>query len=319
MSTGSSVVAIIILNWNGLADTLACLESLHGLEYSEYIIVVVDNGSVDDSCGVIRARFPEVNLIENRQNLGFAGGCNRGLDFALAAGADYVLLLNNDTIVDPDLLNEFVSAAQKFENKGIFSARILYQATPDSVWFGGAQWDEKTFQFNYTDEQDITRAAYACGCALFVPAVVAHRIGKLDERFFLTFEDVEWCYRARRMGLESYIVPRARVWHKVSASFGGERSPLAIYFFSRNFLLWAERYLGLIAYLQIFRFIVNSAAGFPPVRSSRLRHFFDMICCFLRHLMKKEQNLDSHAAFLGLKDYCLRRFGEGSEFYTLRH
>src|SRR5436190_7401977 len=136
-------VAVIVLNWNGRDDTLACLESLAGLNYDNFQVMVVDNGSTDGSVGAIRPRFPGVEIIETGRNLGFAEGNNVGIRLALDRGMDYVFLLNNDTVVDPSLLSELVAAAERCPEGGIFGAQILYHSDPLKIWFAGARWDEE--------------------------------------------------------------------------------------------------------------------------------------------------------------------------------
>src|SRR5262249_3506361 len=134
-------VAIVLLNWNGTEDTLACLRSLGQLEYGNATVTVVDNGSTDGAPERIRARFPGVGLIENGRNLGFAGGNNVAIPPSVDAGADYVLLLNNDTEVAPDMLSRLIDVAERDPSVGIVGPKILYYDLPDTIWSAGGMID----------------------------------------------------------------------------------------------------------------------------------------------------------------------------------
>ena len=140
-------VDVIVLNWNGCNDTLACLISLARIDYENFRVVVVDNGSTDHSIESIRRIFPAVKIIENGANLGFASGNNRGIAEALLSDVDYVLLLNNDTEVDPGILHALVAAAEKMLEAGIFGPKIYYHSHKDKLWYAGGYWDAHTLTF----------------------------------------------------------------------------------------------------------------------------------------------------------------------------
>jgi GT2 family glycosyltransferase len=241
-------VAIIVLNWNGLNDTLDCLESLYQLDYQNYEIVVVDNGSTDRSVQVIRERFPGVTLIENDENLGYAGGNNVGLCYATAQEADYALLLNNDTVVDPTFLRILVDAAEAEPAVGIAGPTIYYHERPDVIWSAGGaiDWQWGSTRMVGLDERDDgqfgvePRAAdFVTGCAMLVRQAVLGRAGLLDERFFVYYEETEWCARATRSGFRIVHVPLARIWHKISPATQAD-SPLVHYYMTRNRLLFLK-------------------------------------------------------------------------------
>lgn len=243
-------VVVVVLNWNGRADTLSCLESLRAAVNENRKVVVVDNGSTDGSVTSIRAAYPEVELIETGRNLGYAGGNNVGIERAVAQGAEYVLVLNNDTICAPNLIDRLLAAATCHPRAGMFCPRILYMHDPARVWFDEARWNSASLYFSFpgkdrleselpSDEREID---YACGAALFVRAQVIRQIGAFDSRYFLVWEEADWCYRARELGWLSMVIPSAKVWHRVGASFGTEASPLRTYFSSRNRLVWLFRH-----------------------------------------------------------------------------
>lgn len=318
----SPTISVIVLNWNGRDDTLACLNSLESLTYPNFQVLVVDNGSTDDSASLIRMRFPKIRLIETGANLGFAEGNNVGIRDALEAGADYVLLLNNDTIVAPDLLEAFVEAAAHNLNGGMFAAKIYYHAEPTKLWYAGGKWlpDKQCLVHVGIGEIDdgksyeaIAESDYASGCAIFVSAEVVGKIGLMDPKFFLTYEETDWCYRARAAGYGVLFVPSAKVWHKVSASFGGVDSPLQLYFYSRNILLWAERHLPRPAYWSLFRETYRDALRFSTGTGQDGALFKRWIWAFTslwQRLRRGGRDAAGRARYLGFRDYLLRRFGD---------
>ena len=243
-----SNVAIIVLTWNGLADTLACLESLRQLKYPNYEVVVVDNGSRDGSPAVIRERFPHVTMIENERNLGFTGGNNVGLRYALTQSADYMLLLNNDTVVAPDFLRLLVEAAKGDAETGIAGPMIYYHKQPDVIWSAGGaiDWRRRKTRMVGLDEQDVGQfeampreVDFVSGCTLLVKRAVLEQVGLLDERFFAYYEEIEWCVRARQAGFKIMHAPRAHIWHKISPAAQAD-SATVYYYMTRNRLLFLK-------------------------------------------------------------------------------
>jgi GT2 family glycosyltransferase len=255
-------VTIIVLNWNGLNDTLDCLESLDQLDYENYEVVVVDNGSVDGSVPVIREQFPGVTIIETGENLGYAGGNNVGLRYAMVQGADYALLLNNDTVVDPTFLRILVDAAEVDPAVGIAGPTICYQERPDIIWSAGGaiDWQRGSTRMVGLDERDEGQFGaeprpvdFVTGCAMLVRRAVMEQVGLLDERFFAYYEETEWCVRVTRAGYKILHVPLAQMWHKISPSARAD-SPLVHYYMTRNRLLFLKTTgAGLRAWLHCTR------------------------------------------------------------------
>lgn len=240
-------VAIIVLNWNRRADTVACLESLRALTYPDYEVVVVDNHSSDGSAAAVRQRFPDVTLIENAENLGYTGGNNAGLRHALEQRADYALLLNNDTVVDPGCLSALVAVAEADPAVGMVGPLIYYFDQPTVIWSAGGaiDWRRGTTWMVGLDEPDDGQwdaprpVDFITGCALLVKAETMRQIGLLDERFFAYYEDTEWCVRAARAGYRLFLVPAAKVWHKISP-IRQAVSPAVHYYMTRNRLLFLQ-------------------------------------------------------------------------------
>ncbi len=223
---------IIVLNWNGKADTLECLHSLVRAETPSVRIVVVDNGSGDGSQEAIRRDHPRVVVLETGSNLRYAGGNNAGIRYALAAGAEQIMLLNNDTTVDPGFLEPMTETLHASPATGIVAPKILYAADPGRLWYAGGEisfWTG-TMRHRGIREADDGRydtpceTGYASGCCLLAKRSTVERIGLLDESYFIYSEDADWSMRARRAGLRVMYEPRARVWHKVSVSAGGHLS-----------------------------------------------------------------------------------------------
>lgn len=239
-------VAIIVLTYNGLADTLDCLASLEGLDYprERYRTVVVDNASQDGTPTAVREACPQVVVIENGANLGFAAGNNVGLRYALAHGYDYALLLNNDTEAAPDMLTELVTAAEADPRSGAVGPIIYYHAAPTRVWSAGGwiDWEQGISRMEGEVEDRgqftaIREVDFVTGCAMLLRRTALERAGLLDERFFMYFEETEWCVRARRAGFRILFTPRAKLWHKIPLNARFDKEYLA-YYMTRNRLLF---------------------------------------------------------------------------------
>lgn len=245
--------AVVILNWNGLADTLECVRSCLALEQPVPSILVVDNDSSDGSPEALRAAFAgneSVTVLDSGANLGFAGGNNVGIRHALEQGAEYVWLLNNDTVVDPAALCALVRAAESDPAVGVWGSKIYYHDRPDVIWYAGA-WIDPLIGWTHhlgQGEPDagqydgVRRTGYVTGCSLLVSKTVIDAIGLMDERYFLYWEEVDWCYRARERGWECAVEPASRLWHKVSASASSNRR-LQVRYEMRNRLIFHRRHL----------------------------------------------------------------------------
>ena len=247
------LVATVILNWNGLADTIECIRSCQRLAYRHNMLLVVDNGSTDGSVARLREQFSELRIIGIGANLGFAGGCNVGIRAALEAGAEFVWLLNNDTTVDPAALGELVAALRTRPAAGIAGSKILYSARADVMWFAGG---EVSTRWGYArhrglDEFDVGQhdivepCDFITGCSLLIRSGVVAGIGLMREDYFLYWEDVDWNARAAAAGWKSLYVPTSRVWHKVSGASkdaSGEINAKPCRYEMRNRILFHRRH-----------------------------------------------------------------------------
>lgn len=219
-------VSIIILNWNGLEDTIECLESLRKITYPNYEIIIVDNASTGKDVVVLKERYGDyIHIIANDKNYGFAEGNNIGIRYALAKQSDYVFMLNNDTIVDADFLAELVRVAEEDDKAGILGGKIYYYASPNRFqsvggriywWLGYIEdisGQDDVGQFERVAERD-----YVYATAMLIKRQVIEKVGLLDSSLFFGMEDYDYCARAPKAGFKVLYVPGAKVWHKQGAS-----------------------------------------------------------------------------------------------------
>lgn len=252
-------VYIIILNWNGKNDTIECLNSLKEINYDNYKIVVVDNGSADDSVFEIKNQFPEIEIIENKINLGFAGGNNVGIKFAIENGADYVLLLNNDTTTNENFLKELVKAGESDARIGVLGPKIYFHSDPNRIWFTGGKvnWIKNKGTHIGWGEIDngqydkIKEVGYLTGCCLLIKKEVINKVGVLPEDYFLYYEDLDFSLRVKNFGYKCIYVYKSKIYHKVSKSTK-PGSPEYIYYHTRNGLALAKRNGSLLSKIILY-------------------------------------------------------------------
>jgi GT2 family glycosyltransferase len=234
----------VVLNWNQRDLTLECLRSLAQVDYpSERLeIVVVDNGSTDETAQAVRHRFPNVTVLEAGENLGYAGGNNLGMRHALQRGTRYLCILNNDVRVSPGFLTPLLKALDLNASAGVATPLITSEEDAGQVWALGSVVDRRSgtvsrlhmgetasdWQFRDVFEVDLAQ-----GAAMIFKREVVETIGLLDEAYYLYYEEADWCLRARNAGFQILAVPRSRVWHQVSATLG-ETSPVINYYMQRN-------------------------------------------------------------------------------------
>ena len=249
--TNGPKVAIIILNFNVSFETLKCVASVNNSTYNNFEILVVDNGSTDDSAAVLAAKLPkEVTFIKN-QNTGYAGGNNLGLRWALKHGADYALILNPDTAIDPGAVSELVNYANAAGTKiGFMGPRIFLSGnvSEPTIYSDGGRihWTLTRATLAHHGESasrlELNQNPFSCdyvtGTALFVSRAVLEKVGLIREDYFLYYEDTDWSLRCRRLGYKLMIVPSAKVYHEESKSTG-LLSPRYIYYNTRNGLYLA--------------------------------------------------------------------------------
>lgn len=296
-------VAIIVLNWNGLADTLECLASLVRLDYPSYEVVVVDNGSTDGSVETIREHFPAVTLIENGENLGYAEGNNRGVEYSWQAGADYVFVLNNDTILSPDILTHLVRVAEANPRVGVVGPKIYYHVQPRKIWFAGGMIDWR--RGNAIDvganENDIGQfdqirsVDFLAGCALLIKRETWESVGPFDARFFMYWEETDWCARAQRAGYDLLFVPQAKLWHNVSLT-DQSYSLRILYYMTRNRFLFFSK---------------NMAFPYNVIVLARCSW---SVCRTITSFLMSGKHKQSEALVLGTLDFLRGQFGQAPKY-----
>jgi len=249
---------IIIVNFNLKVDTALCVESFLKSGASFNQIIVVDNGSSDDSVPFLRDRFGnELVILEVEGVYGYAHGLNLGSQLALSRGATWLLLMSNDTVVAPDFLHEFEEAAHQTSNVLMFSPLILYYDLPDTIWFLGNYLIAGTLITRDPFHNQKKLPAYPRslptdfinGCSMLIHKDVFERIGFFDSAFFMYFEEVDYCWRARKAGIKFNAAPRAQMWHKVSVTMNQDR-PGTRFLRIRN-QIWVYRRYSLIWQLPI--------------------------------------------------------------------
>ena len=274
MNAGPSV-GIVVLNWNGLHDTLECLESLSDMAYTNCEILVVDNGSTDGSPEAIQERYPGVHLLRNARNLGFAGGNNAGIRKALEDGAEMVWLLNNDTIVEKDALSHLVATAMDSEEIGLTSPVIRYYDDPETIQFCGSyiEWEKKRIVHMDKIRTNVDNSMPMClwGTALLIKRNSIDKIGFLDEKYFAYHEDEEYSMRAIRAGLRNVVEPKAIIYHKNSRSTGSNDAPFQVFLRSRNiYFLWMDTLKGMKRVFHIRRYLAHIISYGGALKEKRI-------------------------------------------------
>jgi GT2 family glycosyltransferase len=267
-------VVIIILNWNGKENTVNCLNSASSITYDNYEALVVDNHSIDGSVECFEKEYPEITLIKNSTNLGFAEGNNVGIRRALEGGADYVLLLNNDTIVDRYFLDRLVAAAETDQTIGFAGPKIYYldhEGDGHVISFAGGavnMWIGRSRhrgldQLDLGQYDGVTEVDYVEGSCVLAKKGALDHIGLLDATYFSYWEDVDWCTRGGKAGYKSIYVPTARIWHKPSSS---NVSGTKTYYRTRNRLWFVRKRGNKLQYLTFFLFFFVLDAPFEVLR-----------------------------------------------------
>lgn len=243
-------VAILILNWNGMRDTLETLESVQRLQYGNFQVVLVDNGSTDDSRKAIATAFPTVHLVASPENLGVAGGRNLGLQAVLnRPEIDYVLFLDNDVTAEPTLLDTLVAAAEAGPEIGILGPIVYYQDDPQRIRSDGVAivFREVTAKSPAKDRlekgnrpEGVKQVDAINGCCMLIKRRVFETIGQFNPAYFMVNNETEFCYRASKNGFHSAVVTHAALWHKVSASTGHGYAPGRAYYTGRSAILFLK-------------------------------------------------------------------------------
>jgi hypothetical protein len=301
-------VSIIITNWNGCSDLVNCLVSVKGLDYPAYEIIVVDNASTDGSQETVKARFPEVKLIENKENSGNAEGINIGIRKAMEGKPDYVLILDNDVKVEKKILSELVKMAETDPKIGIVGPKIYYFDSNKISFAGGKlDWlegavhigDGRIDNGEYDEKKDVI---FITGCAILARKEVIKKIGLFNGDFFAYYEDVDFCLRAKKAGYRIVYSPTAVMWHKVGATANRARSKISafqLYLGTRNKIISVkDNYMP----LSYGWFLMKQVLIFSPIYlvSLFLRGQYSLACAYsnglldgVRRELSKEKFMDT--------------------------
>ena len=222
-------IKILILNWNGKDLLKHCLDSVIAIDYPNYSVIMIDNGSSDGSLDMVQENYSKVECLALDRNYGYAGGYNRCFAQLKDETAEFIMLLNNDTVVDVDILNSFNNARMKFGDSHIYGGKIYYLDDPNKIWYAGGRVKLKYINISHwgirkQDSPEFSNPIetdYITGCCLFTSMEVINKLNGFDERFNMYGEDVDLCLRAKNRGINCYYWPDAKLWHHVSASLDG--------------------------------------------------------------------------------------------------
>lgn len=276
-------ISIIILNWNGKKDTIGCLRTVSQLSIisCQLSVVVVDNGSTDNSVESIKYYVlsikngdKKIKIIENKENLGFAEGNNVGIRYALENGADYIFLLNNDTLVDKNLIEEVLKIMERDKEIGIVGPKIYFapgceyhqsrykeEERGKVIWYAGGiiDWQNVLASHRGLDEVDqgqcdkTQETDFVSGCAMMVKKEVFEKVGFFDKNYFLYWEDIDFCQRVKKAGFKIVYAPEAILWHKNASSSEKPGSEFHQYYQTRNRLLFGMNYGKLRTKFALYR------------------------------------------------------------------
>lgn len=244
------LVAVILVNYNGYEDTIACIKSLQKITYPNYKIIVVNNGSSEKPTEGQESFLREnTEYLDGTENKGFSSGNNIGMKYADRFSPKYYLLLNNDTEVKEDFLDILVETAENNSDAGLVCGKIYQYYNPGHIWFAGGTMDLErgiTTHYRYNEEDRdfsdrVEEIDFATGCLWLLPVETVQKVGYMDESFFLYCEDDEYCLRLKKHGLKLLYCNRAVIYHKVSQSTGAN-SPMQQYYILRNKLYIIQKY-----------------------------------------------------------------------------
>jgi GT2 family glycosyltransferase len=272
---------IIVLNNNRRDDTLACLASLYCGDYQNFRVILLDYDSTDGSIDAVRAKYAEVETVTLDSNLGYAGNNNVGIKIALDRGADWVFILNNDTILDPSCLSRMVDAGDADAQVGMVGPMVYHFDEPEVIQSAGGKlekyWRPIHLGMNELDQgqfKSVRQVDWLSGCAILVRRDLVEQAGALDPDYFLYWEETEWCIRAGQAGWKIVHVPNAKLWHKgVKRNY--EPRPYITYYMTRNYLFTlakhkAPLFVRMFAFSNILRTLLSWSV--KPRWSSKRDH-----------------------------------------------
>lgn len=243
----SAKVGIVIVNYNGAKYQNEALKSLYASTFKDFVVVVVDSASTDNSIELLEKEYPQIVILRQNENVGVAKGNNIGIEYCLSINTEYVLLMNNDIEMDNRMLSTLVSKAN--ENT-ITVPKIFYYSPNNMVWYGGGYFDWKKGKAPHVGIGEITEekyneekyVEYSPTTCMLIHNSVFKRIGLIDEEYFMYYDDTDWCVRLLDAGIKILYVPSAVMWHKVSSASGGGASRVKLYYMHRNQLYFLDKH-----------------------------------------------------------------------------
>ena len=291
-------ITILLLNWNGYADTFDCINSILKINYKNYEILLVDNGSDYKEYEKITSLNSKATLIRSEKNLGFSGGNNLGIELALNSGADYILLLNNDTVVEPNFLEPLLEVFKKETEVGIVAPQINYFNEPQKIWSSGGNISKiRGSGFAYSDkiednvDQENKSVTFVSGCCMLIKKEVFEKIGFFDDNFFLYVEDADLCYRTTHSGYKIIVTHHSRIFHKVSNSTKENLALLPLYYVTRNRLYFAKKNFSYVYFLTftylLFAMMTKSVTWFISGEKKNVQIVYKAFKDFFKGKMNK--------------------------------
>lgn len=301
----SNCVGVVLVNWNGWRDTVEAYESVRASTHDDWVVIAVDNASTDGSVDHLRLLGDRFHLVENPLNAGFAGACNVAVQKARALGVEYLFFLNNDALVVPTTIERLLEASKSLGDRAVLGSVVRYEETGELQFYGSCESDMwgaprwlPPVEERFEAAPDLIESDFIFGAALFAPMALINRTGAFDERFYLNYEETDWCYRARRAGAPCFVVKAALTHHKGSASLGPLAGPMQTYFLVRNELLFTETHSSRLQLMRVYK---------KALKHSLMR---------LEEAFRRGRGLglkfdtSSRAYFFAIRDYVFRRFGD---------
>lgn len=312
-------VCIILLNYNRCQDTIECLNSLKQCVYDSYHILVVDNASTDQSAEKLRREFSNLEIISTGRNLGYTGGINFGIRHALQSPFEYILILNNDTLVTPDFLNHLAAAMEEHPNAAAAGGTIYCEHERKQIWYAGGrllQWrgmamhEQKGLFLEPAVLNGVRKVTFITGCLILLRVSLLDKIGLEDERFFMYLDDIEFSARIRAKGRDLLYVPHSIIYHKVIDKENEN-------YFKRAYPAAIEQQHAFKLYYSVRnRFLLIKTALRGPQKLAAGVYFLSIISIKLL-IWRLINPRFFKAAWFGLQDFWAARFYEGrglSEF-----
>lgn len=247
MQSINPLVGIVIVNYNGAKYQNDCIKSIKEMNYENLLIVVVDSNSSDNSIELLQKEYQDVKVLQQPENCGVAKGNNIGIKYCLENNVDYIMLLNNDVVLDHKLIGTLL---EHVDEKTVVVPKIYYYDPNDVLWYAGGKmlWnrgdaihlgihEKDCGQYN-----DLTYVDYAPTCCMLIHADIFRKVGFMDEKVFMYYDDTDFCVRLIDNGIKILYVPEAEMWHKVSSSVGGQNSKVQVYYMTRNGLYFRKKY-----------------------------------------------------------------------------